>query len=76
MPFLMLKQELTMRTTVVLDDDLLAEAQDMSGIRERTALLRTALKALIEREAAGRLAQLGGTEPELEPAPRRRTPGA
>jgi Arc/MetJ family transcription regulator len=62
-----------MRTTVTLDDTLLARAQDLSGLNERGALLREALKALIERETARRLARLGGTEPDLREAPRRRS---
>ena len=61
-----------MRTTIALDDDLLAKASAMTGLSERTALVREALKALIERESARRLARLGGTEDGLEPAPRRR----
>lgn len=61
-----------MRTTVVLDDDLLAEAQRLTGVREKTALLREGLTALIERESARRLARLGGSEPHLGPIPRRR----
>jgi Arc/MetJ family transcription regulator len=61
-----------MRTTVSLDDDLLADAQHLTGLGERTALLREALKALIERESARRLARLGGSEPDLHPIPRRR----
>ena len=62
-----------MRTTITLDDQLLELAFDLTGVRERSVLLREALKALIERESARRLARLGGTEPDLEPAPRRRT---
>ncbi|MFA5119959.1 type II toxin-antitoxin system VapB family antitoxin [Zavarzinia sp.] len=61
-----------MRTTITLDDDLLAEAQRLSGVADRGQLLRTALQALIERESARRLARLGGTEPTLEAVPRRR----
>lgn len=61
-----------MRTTVTLDDDLVADAEFYTGIKERSALLREALKALVEREAARRLAQLGGTQPNLKPIPRRR----
>lgn len=61
-----------MRTTLALDDDLLAKAQDFTGLKEKTALVREALKALIERESAKRLARLGGSEPDLEPASRRR----
>ena len=61
-----------MRTTVTLDDDLLARAEELMGSGERTALLRAALLALIERESARRLAALGGTEPDLEAPGRRR----
>ena len=61
-----------MRTTIALDDDLLAKAEALSGLKERTALIREALRALIERESARRLARLGGTERELSPIPRRR----
>ena len=61
-----------MRTTVALDDELLAKAEHYTGIREKSALIREALRALIEREAARRLARLGGSEPEIEAAPRRR----
>ena len=62
-----------MRTTLALDDDLLAEAQRLTGTTEKTALVREALRALIARESARRLARLGGTEPSLADAPRRRT---
>ena len=61
-----------MRTTLALDDELLAEAEFYTGIREKSALVREALKALVEREAARRLARLGGSEPDLKPIPRRR----
>jgi Arc/MetJ family transcription regulator len=61
-----------MRTTLALDDDLVAEAQRLTGISEKAALVRQALKALIERESARRLAQLGASEPDLAVAPRRR----
>lgn len=61
-----------MRTTVVLDDDLLQRAQEYTGIAERTALLREALKALIHRESSQRLAALAGTMPDLEDIPRLR----
>lgn len=61
-----------MRTTVNLDDALLEQARALSGLNERSALLREALAALIERESARRLARLGGTEPELEAPSRRR----
>ncbi|MFY8093381.1 MAG: type II toxin-antitoxin system VapB family antitoxin [Niveispirillum sp.] len=61
-----------MRTTLTLDDELLAKAQEMSGIMEKSALVREALKALTQREAARRLVLLGGTEPDLMPVSRRR----
>jgi Arc/MetJ family transcription regulator len=61
-----------MRTTLALDDDLLAKARAFTGLKEKSALVREALKALIERESARRLARLGGSEPELATAPRRR----
>jgi Arc/MetJ family transcription regulator len=61
-----------MRTTLALDDELLAEAEFYTGLREKSALVREALKALIERESARRLARLGGSEPGLEAIPRRR----
>jgi Arc/MetJ family transcription regulator len=64
-----------MRTTMNLDDELLAEAMRLTGIRERTALVHEGLRALIQREAARRLARLGGTEPQLETSPRRRSRG-
>jgi Arc/MetJ family transcription regulator len=61
-----------MRTTVTLDETLLKRAQFLSGVDERSALLKEALNALIQRESARRLAQLGGTEPQLESVARRR----
>ena len=61
-----------MRTTIELDDELVAEAQAITGLTNKSALVREALKALIARESARRLALLGGTEPELNVAPRRR----
>ena len=64
-----------MRTTVTLDKDLLDKAQRLSGIRDRTALIREGLQALIERESARRLARLGGTESDLI-SPQRRRPQA
>lgn len=65
-----------MRTTINLDDELLAQAQLMSGLTERTQLLREALLALVQRESARRLARLGGTEPQLQSLPRRRDASA
>lgn len=61
-----------MRTTVTLDDDLIAAAEEFTGLKEKSALIRAALTALIERESARRLARLGGTEPGIKPIPRRR----
>ena len=62
-----------MRTTIALDDELVAKAQDLTGLTEKTALIREALKALIERESARRLARLGGSEPQLRDIPRQRS---
>ena len=62
-----------MRTTLNIDDELLGEAQRITGVTEKAALVREGLRALIERESARRLAQLGGSEPQLEPVPRRKT---
>jgi Arc/MetJ family transcription regulator len=62
-----------MRTTLALDDDLVAKAQTLTGLKEKSSLVREALKALIERESARRLARLGGSEPALETPPRRRS---
>lgn len=61
-----------MRTTVNLDDALLSKAEALSGLQERSQLLREALNALIQRESARRLAKLGGSEPQLRDIPRRR----
>jgi Arc/MetJ family transcription regulator len=61
-----------MRTTIALDDDLIRTAQEFTGVAEKTALIREALKALIERESARRLAALGGTMPGLKSIPRRK----
>lgn len=62
-----------MRTTVTLDDALLSQAQQLCGEIERSALLKQALQALVERESARRLAALGGSQPDLKPIPRRRS---
>ena len=62
-----------MRTTINLDEALLDEAQRVTGLTERSALIREGLKALIERESARRLARLGGSEPQVKPVPRRRS---
>lgn len=61
-----------MRTTLAIDDDLIAKARDLTGHLEKSTLVREALKALIERESAARLARLGGSEPGLEDIRRRR----
>jgi Arc/MetJ family transcription regulator len=61
-----------MRTTLALDDELVAKAQALTGVTEKSALVREALKALIEREAARRLALLGGSEPAAKTPSRRR----
>jgi Arc/MetJ family transcription regulator len=62
-----------MRTTLALDDELLAKAQEYTGVKEKSALVREALKALVERESARRLARLGGTQRKLKAPPRRRS---
>jgi Arc/MetJ family transcription regulator len=61
-----------MRTTLALDDELVAKAQAYTGLKEKSRLVREALKALIERESARRLARLGGSEGRLTAPPRRR----
>jgi len=61
-----------MRTTLNIDDDLLENASKLTGISEKTALVRLGLEALIARESSKRLARLGGTEKELRPIPRSR----
>ncbi len=62
-----------MRTTLTIHDDLLQRPQASSRVQEKTALVREGLMALIERESARRLARLGGSEPQLEPIPRRQS---
>jgi Arc/MetJ family transcription regulator len=61
-----------MRTTINIDDELLAKAAKLAGPMDRTAMVSEGLKAFIERESAKRLARLGGTQPTLKVAPRRR----
>jgi Arc/MetJ family transcription regulator len=61
-----------MRTTLNIDNDLLEQAQRLSGLKEKTAVLHAGLRALIARESARRLAALGGTEPRARPIRRRR----
>jgi Arc/MetJ family transcription regulator len=62
-----------MRTTLNIDDELLREAQRLSGLKEKTAVVHAGLEALIARESARRLAALGGKEKDLRPVPRRRS---
>jgi Arc/MetJ family transcription regulator len=62
-----------LRTTLALDDELVAKAQRFTGLKEKSALVREALNALIERESARRLALLGGSEPQLVQTPRRQS---
>ena len=73
MPKLMQPLGCAMRTTVTLDDELLARAEQLCGDLERSALLKEALRALVQRESAKRLAALGGSEPALKPIPRRQS---
>ncbi len=61
-----------MRTTLNIDDELLARARELTGVKEKTALVHLGLKELIAREAARRLAALAGRGPRLRLAPRRR----
>lgn len=61
-----------MRTTIAIDDELFAKAQEFAGVNEKSAVVREALKAFVEREAARRLARMGGTEPNAKVSPRRR----
>jgi Arc/MetJ family transcription regulator len=62
-----------MRTTLNIDDELLEEARRLTGITEKTALVRAGLEALIQRASARRLASLGGSERRLRSVPRHRT---
>ena len=62
-----------MRTTVILDDELVEKARQLTGTKEKTSLLHAGLHALIERESSRRLASLAGTMPALKPIPRRRS---
>jgi Arc/MetJ family transcription regulator len=66
------QENFVMRTTLALDDELVSRAQELTGLKEKSALVREALKALVEREAARRLARLGGTAPDFVAASRRR----
>jgi Arc/MetJ family transcription regulator len=69
----MLTELETMKATIAIDDELFAAAQEYAGDKEKSAVISEALKAFVEREAARRLARLGGTEPQLRPIPRRRS---
>ena len=62
-----------MRTTLIIDEELIERARELTGINEKTALVRAGLKALIALEASKRLARLGGTQPDLSDVPRRRS---
>ena len=62
-----------MRTTITLDEELLAAAQSYTGLKEKSAVVREALRALVAREAARRLARMGGSDPDAEYIPRRRS---
>jgi Arc/MetJ family transcription regulator len=64
------------RTTLNIDDELLAKAAELTGIKEKTSLVRLGLEALINRESAKRLAALAGTEQQLDVIPRRRLAGS
>ncbi|MBI2997882.1 MAG: type II toxin-antitoxin system VapB family antitoxin [Deltaproteobacteria bacterium] len=62
-----------MRTTLNIDDSLLRHAAKLTGVKEKTSLVRLGLEALISKESARRLAELGGTERQLRPVRRRRS---
>jgi hypothetical protein len=62
-----------MRTTLIIDDNLLERAKELTGIQEKTALVRAGLQALIAREPGKRLAALGGTQPKITNIARRRS---
>lgn len=65
-----------MRSTLNIDDDLIEEARRLTGIKEKTTLVRAGLEALIAREIGRRLVALGGTQPDFEAAPRRHSKSA
>ncbi len=62
-----------MRTTLILDDALVDRARALTGLAEKTAVVHAGLEALIARESARRLAELGGSEKRMKPVPRRRS---
>ena len=64
-----------MRTTLNIDEDILKRASELTGVKEKTSLVRLGLETLIARESSKRLAELGGTEKDLHPIPRRRPAG-
>ena len=64
-----------MRTTLNIDDDLLSKASKLTGIKEKTSLVRRGLESLIAIESGKRLARLGGSEKDLKTPPRRRATG-
>jgi Arc/MetJ family transcription regulator len=68
------KRSAAMLTAIALDEDLVAKAQKLTGVTERAALVRAALRALIAQESAKRLAALGGSDPHAKAPPRRRLP--
>jgi Arc/MetJ family transcription regulator len=68
----MVAEHRAVRTTITLDDELVEAAQEYTGIQEKSALVRAALQALVQREAARRLARMGGSAPDLKLTPRRR----
>jgi len=61
------------RTTLIIDDELLEEARKLTGLDEKTAVVHAGLRALIMRESARQFAELGGSQPDLKPIPRRRS---
>ena len=61
------------RTTLIIDDELLEEARKLTGLEEKTAVVHEGLRALIRRESARQLVELGGSQPDLKPIPRRRS---
>ena len=65
-------KEVSMHKTIVSEEELLDQAERLTGVNERSVLIREALTALIERESAKKLARLGGSEPQLQDVPRRR----
>jgi Arc/MetJ family transcription regulator len=64
-----------MRTTMIINDELLARAMELTGLREKTAVVHAGLEALIARASAQRLARIGGSDPNAKAPPRRRSPG-